>query len=553
MRSITSAVSASFPHSALPRSAVAGLAAALMFAIAGTSAAGPAGGATANGASGKFTILHTNDIHGHYTSFHVEPGNATAQTGDPVRSYQEYERSGMIGGFDYLASAIKTVRDQRGRENVLLMDAGDTFGDDLLANLTKGETIIRLMNSVDYDFMALGNHDFDYGLPQTRELGRLARFPMRAANVIDEATGQPLMGDPVKYFHVDGIRIAVLALSYHNTKLTGSRANTEGLQFLDSIETARKYVPGLRENADVVVVVTHEGTRIDREIARQVPGIDFIIGGHSHDAIREPIMVGETRIVQAMSDASALGDLQVTIDKGRISKVDYELKMLWNDEIKPDAPTTALIAEMRAPHEAQLEDRVSTFTDPVGRNYRSDSPIDVLAGEIMMAHTGADIAMLPGLGYGATIYPGELAREGLYRMMPHPATIATVELSGAQVGELLEQSATNNRPTDPMDIVGGLIQTAGIAFTVDYNQPVGERIRDVRVAGKPLQSGARYRVATHSGMMGGLHNYVVLQQGKDIQRSKDRVTDVVESSLRKSGTVGAPAQPSATVIDTPRK
>ena len=529
--------------------ALIGLAAGLLLALAGPLAAQT----VPEGASGTFTILHTNDIHGRYMPFHVERGNATAQTGDRARSYQEYAHTGEVGGFAHLAGAIKQVRKERGAENVLLVDIGDTFSDDLLANLTKGETIIRLMNSVGYQFMALGNHDFDYGLPQTRQLQRLANFPMRGANIIDDEIGQPVLGDPVKYFYVDGVKIAMLALGYHNTAMTGNKANFKGLTFLDGVETARKYLPELRKNADIVVLASHEGTRIDLDIARQVPGIDFIIGGHSHDAIAEPIKVGDTWVVQALSDASALGNLQVTVAKGKIAKVDYQLTTLWNNEVAADAATAELVRQLRAPHEPQLVEHVAKVTEAVGRNYRSDSPFDVLTGEIMIAHTGADIAMLPGVGYGVTLYPGDMDREELYRLMPHPSKLATVDISGAQVVELLEQSATNNRPTDPKDIVGGLIQTAGITYVLDFDQPVGKRIRDVKVAGKPINANARYKIATHNGMMGGLHKYHVLQQGRNIQATKEGLTDLVETTLRKRGKVSAPAAPSATLIDSSRK
>lgn len=109
----------------------------------------------------QITILHTNDMHGRHTPFHVSTGDATAQTGDPGRSASSFDRAGSIGGFEYLAAAIKDIRAREGAKNVLLLDGGDTFSDDLLGNLTRGEAMIRLMNAVGYDAMALGNHDFD--------------------------------------------------------------------------------------------------------------------------------------------------------------------------------------------------------------------------------------------------------------------------------------------------------------------------------------------------------------------------------------------------------
>ena len=185
------------------------------------------------GPSGTFTILHTNDIHGHLTEFRVAPGNASAQTGDPGRRFQQYAREGVIGGFPRLATAVKQVRARRGAKNVLLVDAGDTFGDQLLANLDRGESTVRMMDALGYQFMALGNHDFEYTAANTRRLQGMIRFPMRAANALVRppaagaaagapagagsgagagVPGQPFLGDPTLVVTVGGLRVGLLAL-----------------------------------------------------------------------------------------------------------------------------------------------------------------------------------------------------------------------------------------------------------------------------------------------------------------------------------------------------
>jgi len=107
------------------------------------------------------TILHTNDIHGRHVPFHVAPGDATAQTGDPGRAPAQFDRAAMIGGLQYWAGKVNESRRRDGANNVLLVDAGDTFSDDLVGNETRGAAIIRLMNALGYQYMALGNHDFD--------------------------------------------------------------------------------------------------------------------------------------------------------------------------------------------------------------------------------------------------------------------------------------------------------------------------------------------------------------------------------------------------------
>ncbi len=107
-----------------------------------------------------------------------------------------------------------------------------------------------------------------------------------------------------------------------------------------------------------------------------------------------------------------------------------------------------------------IEDVVATAAATIGRRHRFESPFDTLAAELLRRHAAAEVAFLPGVGFGVTLWPGPIMREQLYALLPHPARLATVSLTGAQTVGVLEQSTTNQRPSDPMDVVGGLIQTA---------------------------------------------------------------------------------------------
>ncbi len=165
-------------------------------------------------ASGTFTILHTKNIHSR--PFALAPGNATAQTSDLGRPPSSFEHASSVGGLAHLATTVARVRQAPGAAKVLLLlDGGDAFGGDLLANQTKGVANSCLLNALGYQFMTLGNHDYDYGSARTRELQQLAHFPMRGANATDQVTGQPFLGDPTQVFTVGGVRVGILALAYH--------------------------------------------------------------------------------------------------------------------------------------------------------------------------------------------------------------------------------------------------------------------------------------------------------------------------------------------------
>ena len=498
--------------------------------------------------SGTVTILHTNDMHGHLQEFRVARGNASAQTGDSGRPYQEYERAGVVGGFPRLATAVQEIRRRRGPENVLLVDAGDTFGDQLLSNLEQGAPAMRLLEALGYQFMALGNHDFEYGAERTRQLQRLVGFPMRGANVVERATGEPFLGDPTTVIEAGGLRVGLLALAYHNTPETGNRQNTAELEFTSGIEAARRWVPALRARSDVVVVVSHQGTAVDSLLAERVPGIDLIVGGHSHDRIEPPRRVAGAWMVQALSDASALGEVTVTVRDGRVVRVDGRVHALFADRYAPDPRFAALLDSLRAPHRARLEEVIATAVADIGRRYKSESPADRLAGDMLREHASAEIALLPGLGFGTTLWRGPITREMLHALFPHPSAVVTVSMTGAQVLETLEQSATNLRPADAMDRVGGLLQTSGLRWTLDLRRPVGQRVSDVSVGGLPLDRARTYRVVTNAGMLQGTHRYAAVSRGRDIERDRRSVTDVLEDAFRRRGTVRAPAMGDVTLI-----
>ncbi|MHB1263887.1 MAG: bifunctional metallophosphatase/5'-nucleotidase [Gemmatimonadaceae bacterium] len=500
------------------------------------------------GVSGTFTILHTNDIHGDLDEFAVDTGDATSQTGDPGRPYQQYPRAGIIGGFARVATAVERIRRVRGAENVLLVDAGDAFGDQLLANITRGEAAVRLMDALGYQFMALGNHDYEYTAANTRRLQSLVRFPMRAANAVVVATGEPFLGDPAAVITVGGVRVGLLALTYHNTDQTGNKDNTRELRFTSGIDAARRYVPALRERADVVVVVSHQGTTVDSLLAARVPGIDLIVGGHSHDRIQPPRRVHGAWMVQALSDASALGELTVTVRDGQLAAVDGVVHELYADRYPPDARFVERLARIRAPYRDTLEAVIATAAARIGRQYKSESPVDRIAAEALRAFGQADVAFLPGLGFGVTIPRGPVTREMIARLFPHPTSVIREQLTGTQILEVLEQSATNLKPRDDMDRVGGMIQTAGIRWTMDLTRPEGERIRDVTLGGAPLDPGRRYTVMTTGGMLQGTHRYTSFARGSRIERFALPFATMLEDALRRMQTIQAPVLGDVTVI-----
>lgn len=487
-------------------------------------------------------ILHTNDMHGTYMPFLTTTDNATAQTGDPGRdTLITFNQAAKIGGFAYLASAIKKVRAEKGDDKVLLVDGGDTFSDDQLGNLTKGEAMIRLMNTVNYDLMVLGNHDFDYGWPRTRELEQMASFPMRAANILNESTQQPVFGEPYIIKEINGVKVALLPLGYRNTPKTGNPDNVKGLRFEVGQEVAKKYVPELRQKADIVVVLSHEGTAVDYKMAREVAGIDLIIGAHSHDLLEPRKKIGQTYVVQALSDDAVLGDTELLITGDKLVGVNTHYHWLWNGQLQPDQQVQALVDELRKPHLSKLQETVVTSKDVIGRQYKSESPFDRLVGNLLLENYKGEVAFMPGVGYGISIKPGPVTSEEVYKLLPHPSKIVTLTMTGKQLKQTLEQTAENLKPESKLEAVGGLLQTTGIRYEMDLTEPIGQRISNMMIQNQPVSDTQSYKVVTHSGLLTGLHNYDEIGKGQNINKTGQPLTDFIIQKLKEKKEVEMPA------------
>lgn len=154
-----------------------------------------------------------------------------------------------------------------------------------------------------------------------------------------------------------------------------------------------------------MVVVSHQGTAVDSVLGVDVPGIDIIVGGHPHDRITPPRRVGGAWMVQALSDASALGELTVTVAGGHVTAVDGTVRELYADRYSPDPLFVRMLDSLRAPFRDTLEEVVAIAVECIGRQYKSESPVDVLASELLRRYGQADVAFLPGLGFGVTIQP----------------------------------------------------------------------------------------------------------------------------------------------------
>jgi len=448
----------------------------------------PAAGA----APQQIVLLHTNDIHGHLLEFPV--GEET------------------MGGLDRLVGQVEAFRKQDpGR--VLWLDGGDTWHGTNAVNLSLGESIVDVLNAAGLDAMVLGNHDFNYGQAAILERARQAAFPVLAANVVTQ-DGELLVGSTA-LFDVGGLTVGVLGLSTKDTPFTTHPKNVEGLVFEDPLEVAKRLVPQLAQEADLIVALTHIGYENDRELALAVPEIDVIVGGHSHTLLAEPVQVGETIIVQAHEWGKYLGYLRLVVDGGKV--VAYEGGLL---PVTPEVSPEESISRRIAAWESRVSERLGLVVgealvhlDGEREQVRlRETNLGNLVADLVRETASADIALMNGGGIRRSVQPGPITLGTIYEVLPFENTVVGLLLTGEQVLAALE----NGVSLYP-EAAGRFLQVSGLSFTFDPAAPPGQRVKEVRVGagpadplGRPLDLDATYRVAVIDFMAAGGDEYTML-------------------------------------------
>jgi 2',3'-cyclic-nucleotide 2'-phosphodiesterase (5'-nucleotidase family) len=246
-------------------------------------------------------LLHTNDVHGHLTGW---------------RGWEGDLEDRQVGGLDRLAWAVKQAR-ERHTDSELLLDAGDLLGDTMIADLTRGKALVDAFNHLGYDAMTVGNHEPDFGSAVLRRRIREAQFAIVAANLAERPGGK-LVTRPYLIRKVNGVTVGVLGLAYPKTARTTAAKNVADLDFQEPVGTVKRFLPRMRaEGTEVAVVLSHLGLGADLRLAEAVPGIDVIVGGHSHNRTGRPHRVGSTLVVQAGAHGSDLGKLELWSRRAR--------------------------------------------------------------------------------------------------------------------------------------------------------------------------------------------------------------------------------------------
>jgi S-sulfosulfanyl-L-cysteine sulfohydrolase len=468
----------------------------------------------------------------------IAPGTAQAH----AFTYLDFEaaarRFGKVGGFAHLATLVKRLR--ASRPGALLLDGGDTWQGSATSLWTRGQDMVEAQKQLGVDIMT-AHWEFTYGGKRVQEVVEkdfAGRIEFLAQNVKTADFEDPVFkGWTLRT--MNGVPVAVIGQAFPYTPIANPRHFVPEWTFGIQETALQKIVDEARaKGAKAVVLLSHNGMDVDMKLAGRVRGIDVILGGHTHDGVPVPPVVanagGRTIVTNAGSNGKFLAVLDLEVKGGRVADFRYRLLPVFSDLLAPDADMQALIDRVRAPYRAKLEAPLAVTEGLLYRRGNFNGTFDQLILDAIMAVKDAEIGFSPGFRWGTTLLPGQaILRENLMDQtaITYP-NVTLNELSGADIKAILEDVCDNLFNPDPYLQQGGdMVRVGGLAYACDPLAKIGSRISDLRLQGKPLEAGKRYKVA----------GWAPVAEGGGAGNTGEPVWDVVERYLRDRRTVAARA------------
>ena len=432
---------------------------------------------------------------------------------------------GKMGGLDRVATVINAIRSER--PEALLLDGGDTWQGSLTAQATAGQDMVDVMNTLKPDAMT-AHWEFTYGKERVDEIIETLDFPFLGANIFDNEWDEPAY-EPYQMFERAGTKIAVIGQAFPYMPIANPRWMFPSLSFGIREQRMAEMVAEVRDDgAEVVVVLSHNGFDVDRKMAGNVDGIDVILCGHTHDALPEPLMVGQTALIASGSNGKFVSRVDLDVRDGGVQGIRHRLIPIFSDVIAADPTMAALIDEQRKPFADQLSEVLGQTDGTLYRRGNFNGTWDDLICDALLNEREAEIALSPGFRWGPSLIPGaDITREDLHNAtaMSYPAAYRT-EMTGEFLHTVLEDVADNLFNPDPYYQQGGdMVRVGGLGYRIDISKPQGGRITEMTLlsTGESIDPSRSYAVAGWASV------------NEDTQGPP--IWDVVEAHIRKLGTV----------------
>ena len=441
----------------------------------------------------SLTLLQINDIHGY-----MEPHPCLFWEGGGLA-----HRTG--GGLARVANVLDRVR--RSAEGaVITLDSGDSIHGTYPAVHTRGEALVEPLNLLGLDAWT-GHWDFAWGIDRLREIAGRLGHPFLACNCY-LAGSDTLAFPPTLLIERGGVRVGIVGIAATIVDKTMPEHFGEGLRFTLGNEELPGHIAELRGagRADVVVVLSHLGFPQDVKLAGEVPGIDVILSGHTHNRIDAPFVVGGTAIIQSGCHGDFVGRLDLRIDDGRVRVVDHRLIPV-DDTVADHSAVRAAVERAMSPHRPTLAEVVGQTATDLNRGTFLESTMDNLLLAAIAETAGTGIAFSNGWRYGAPVPRGPIRMDDLWNMIPGNPPVSVVDLSGQEMREMIEENLERSVSADPYRQMGGYLKRSlGLRQCIKLENPEGGRLQELFALGQAVEPDRLYRVAfvTAQGVPDGL-------------------------------------------------
>ena len=432
----------------------------------------------------------------------IKPGTRDAHAFtylDYVAAAQNY---GKMGGFAHMASLIKQIKSSR--PGALLLDGGDTWQGSATALWTNGQDMVDAALLLGVDVMT-PHWEMTLGEKRVMEIVNgdfKGKVSFLAQNIKTADFGDSVFNPYVMKVQ-NGVQVAIIGQAFPYTPIANPRYFTPDWTFGIQEENLQKTISEVKaKGAKVVVLLSHNGMDVDLKMASRITGLDAIMGGHTHDGVPTPVKVknsgGVTLVTNAGSNSKFLGVLDFDVKGGKPVDFRYKLFPIFSNMIPADPAMNKLIAKVRAPYEAKLNEKLATTDGLLYRRGNFNGSFDQLILDGLMAQKNAEIAFSPGFRWGTSLLPGQaITRENLLDQTAITYPYTTVSnMTGETIKTILEDVADNLFNPDPYYQQGGdMVRVGGMQYTIDPAASAGKRISDMRLNGKDIDPSKTYKVA----------------------------------------------------------
>ena len=423
---------------------------------------------------------------------------------------------GKVGGFAQIKTVVDFLTESFGKDKTLMLDGGDTWQGSATSLYTRGKDMVGAMNLLGVD-VAVGHWEFTYKAEEVLENVKALNAEFLAQNIFvkedslmngaeafDEDTGHAFKPYTIK--KMGNARVAIIGQAFPYTTIANPQRFIPDWTFGIKEDSMQALVNKIKEEEkpDAVIVLSHNGFDTDKKMAEICTGIDFIMGGHTHDGVPEAVPVknkeGTTYVCNAGSNGKFLNVLDLDIQNGKIKDFKFTLLPIFSDLIPENKEMKKYIEDVRLPFLKELTREIATTDTTLFRRGNFNGSWDQIICDALLEVKEAQISLSPGFRWGTSVMPGQaITFDDLMTQtaMTYPETYAR-DIKGVDIKAILEDVADNLFNEDPFYQQGGdMVRTGGISYRIDPKAKMGERVTDIVLTktGKKIDASKSYKVA----------------------------------------------------------